>query len=55
MIDWQGLVVLAMLIFWTVVGWRAMKAHEKLADAVERMVLQQSAIQEKQSQLSQDE
>ena len=57
----QGLAVLVMLlgifstIFWMVVSWRAMKAHEKLADSVERMVLQQSAIQEMQSRLSQDE
>lgn len=59
--EFQGLAVLVMLlgifstIFWMVVSWRAMKAHEKLADSVERMVLQQSAIQEMQSRLSQDE
>ena len=59
--DLQGLAVLAMLlglfstVFWMVVSWRAMKAHEKLADAVERMTLQQSAIQEMQSRSSQDE
>lgn len=59
--DLQGLAVLAMLlglfstVFWMVVSWRAMKAHEKLADAVERMMLQQSAIREMQSRLSQDE
>ena len=57
----QGLAVLVMLlgifstIFWMVVSWRAMKAHEKLADSVERMMLQQSAIQEMRSRLSQDE
>ncbi len=38
-----GFVVLIVLwglfvtIFWMVVGWRAMKAHEKLADATERI------------------
>ena len=59
--DLQGLAVLAMLlglfstVFWMVVSWRAMKAHEKLADAVQRMTLQQSAMQERQSQSSQDE
>ncbi|RKU24140.1 hypothetical protein C6503_01540 [Candidatus Poribacteria bacterium] len=59
--DLQGLAVLVMLlgifstIFWMVVSWRAMKAHEKLADAVERMMLQQSAIREMQSRSSQDE
>lgn len=59
--DLQGLAVFAMLlglfstVFWMVVSWRAMKAHEKLADAVERIMLQQSAIQERQSQSSQDE
>ncbi|MDE0401061.1 MAG: hypothetical protein OXL96_24975 [Candidatus Poribacteria bacterium] len=59
--DLQGLAVLAMLlglfstVFWMVVSWRAMKAHEKLADAVERMMLQQSAIREMQSRSSQDE
>ena len=59
--DLQGLAVLAMLlglfstVFWMVVSWRAMKAHEKLADAVERMMLQQSAIREMQSRSSPDE
>jgi uncharacterized membrane protein len=39
-----ALAVLAILaaifsaIFWMVVGWRAMKAHERLADAAEYIV-----------------
>ncbi|GEM_PF-3904300 len=31
------LVNLGIMIFWMVVGWRAMKAHEKIAQMVERM------------------
>ncbi len=33
-----GLVAIATAIFWMVVGWRAMRAHERLADAFERAV-----------------
>jgi uncharacterized membrane protein len=48
----EGLAVLVMLfgiftgIFWMVVGWRAMRAHEKLADSVEQVARRQSSIQE---------
>jgi len=40
----EGLAVLAVLaaiasaIFWMVVGWRAMRAHERIADASEQAV-----------------
>lgn len=50
----QGLAILAILwgvftaIFWMVVGWRAMRAHEKLADSVEWLARQNSR-QEPQS------
>lgn len=39
----EGLTILAMLlgfittIYWIIVGWRAMKAHEKVADSLEWM------------------
>ena len=45
----QGITALMMLlsifsiIFWMVVTWRAMRAHEKLADAVERLTQRQAA------------
>ena len=48
----EGLAVLVMLfgiftgIFWMVVGWRAMRAHEKLADSVDQVARRQSSIQE---------
>ena len=32
-----ALIGIAVTVFWMVVGWRAMKAHEKLADAAEEM------------------
>ena len=32
-----ALVGLASAIFWMIVGWRAMRAHEKLADTVEEI------------------
>ena len=50
----EGLAVLVMLfgiftgIFWMIVGWRAMQAHEKLADSVESLA-RQSNRQEPQS------
>jgi len=50
----EGLAVLVMLfgiftgIFWMIVGWRAMQAHEKLADSVEWLA-RQSNRQEPQS------
>ena len=55
MVDWQGVAVLAMLLFWMVVGWRAMKAHEKLADAVERLTQRQAANPETQSEALQED
>ena len=45
----QGITILVMLlgifstIFWMVVSWRAMRAHEKLADAVERLTQRQAS------------
>lgn len=33
-------------IFWMVVGWRAMKAHEKLADQAERANVRLSQLDE---------
>jgi uncharacterized membrane protein len=39
----EGLMILATIgglittVFWMVVGWRAMRAHERLADAAKRM------------------
>lgn len=50
----EGLATLAVLwavftaIFWMVVGWRAMRAHEKLSDSVEQ-IARQSNRQEPQS------
>ena len=57
----QGLAVLVMLlgifstIFWMVVSWRAMKAHEKLADSVERLTQRQTANPGTQSESSQED
>lgn len=34
---WFALLGIAGSILWLVIGWRAMKAHERLADAVDRM------------------
>ncbi len=51
----QGITILVMLlgifstIFWMVVSWRAMKAHEKLADAVERLTQRQASKPETES------
>ena len=56
----QGITVLMMLlsifsiIFWMVVTWRAMKAHEKLADAVERLTRRQAANPETESESPQE-
>jgi hypothetical protein len=33
---------LAVTIFWMICGWRAMRAHERLAEAVERISQKQS-------------
>ena len=32
----MALIGLVTTIFWMVVGWRAMRAHERIADAAER-------------------
>jgi hypothetical protein len=32
---------LAVLVFWMICAWRAMRAHERLAEAVERISLKQ--------------
>ena len=59
--DLQGLAVLVMLlgifstIFWMVVSWRAMKAHEKLADSVEQLTRRQTANPGTQSESSQED
>lgn len=43
-----GFAALAMLlgiistVFWMVCGWRAMRAHEKLADSLERLSYQRT-------------
>ena len=56
----QGITVLMMLlsifsiIFWMVVTWRAMKAHEKLADAVEQLTRRQAANPETESESPQE-
>ena len=55
MVNWPGLVVLAIAVFWMVVGWRAMKALEKLADSVERLTQGQAANPETQSEASQED
>lgn len=34
------LVGIAITIFWMVTGWRAMRAHERLAEAVEDLSMQ---------------
>ena len=34
------LIGVATAVFWMVVGWRAMRAHERLADAAERRARQ---------------
>ena len=36
-------------IFWMITGWRAMRAHEKIADSVEWLARQQSSSQETRS------
>ncbi len=48
----QGLAVLAFLwalftaILWLVIGWRAMRAHEKIADLLEWIARQQNQTRE---------
>ena len=57
----QGLAVLVMLlgifstIFWMVVSWRAMKAHEKFADSVERLTRRETDNLRTQSGVSQED
>ena len=36
-------------VLWMVIGWRAMRAHEKLADSVEWLARQSNNKQEPQS------
>ena len=56
----QGITFLVMMlgifstIFWMVVSWRAMRAHEKLADAVERLTQRQAANPETESKSPQE-
>ena len=44
--NFEGLAMLTILwavftaIFWMVIGWRAMRAHEKIADSVEWLTRQ---------------
>ena len=40
---------------WLVIGWRAMRAHEKMADYVELMIRQQISQRETQSNVSTDD
>jgi uncharacterized membrane protein len=50
----QGLAVLVALfgiasaIFWMVVGWRAMRAHERIADASEQAVRKMREIDKRE-------
>ncbi len=56
----QGITILVMMlgifstIFWMVVSWRAMRAHEKLADAIERLTQRQAANPEAEVELPQE-
>lgn len=56
-----GLAVFAFLIstfitiLWFVIGWRAMRAHEKMADYIELMIRQQMSERESQSNVSMDD
>ena len=53
MVAMPELAILAFGIFikvlWLVIGWRAMRAHEKLADSVEWLAQQSNNKQEPQS------
>ncbi len=42
-------------ILWFVIGWRAMRAHEKMADYIELMIRQQMSEREAQSNVSMDD
>lgn len=56
--NFEDLAMLAILwgvftaIFWMVVGWRAMRAHERLADSVESLARQRTSQRETQSSSS---
>lgn len=56
----QGLAVLTILwavftaIFWMVVGWCAMRAHEKIADSVEQLTRQNSRQEPQSGSLGDD-
>ncbi|MDE0637155.1 MAG: hypothetical protein OXI43_15055 [Candidatus Poribacteria bacterium] len=58
--NFEGLAILAILwavftaIFWMVVGWRAMRAHEKLADSVEWLARQNSRQEPQSGSLGDD-
>ncbi len=57
----SGLAVFAFLIsiittvLWFVIGWRAMRAHEKMADYIELLVRKQMSERESQSNVSTDD
>ena len=42
-------------ILWLVIGWRAMRAHEKIADYIELMARRQLDQRETQSNVSTDD
>lgn len=42
-------------IIWFVIGWRAMRAHEKIADYIELMARRQLDQRETQSHVSTDD
>lgn len=42
-------------VLWFVIGWRAMRAHEKMADYIELMVRRQLEQRETQSNVSTDD
>lgn len=56
-----GFAILAFLfhifitILWFVIGWRAMRAHEKMADYIELLVRLQRSERETQSNVSTDD
>ena len=45
---------LPLTIFWMVVGWRAVRAHEKLADSVEGLARQNSRQEPQSGSLEDD-
>ena len=42
-------------VLWLFIGWRAMRAHEKMADYIELLVQQQRSEGEAQSEVSTDD